>query len=351
MEPTDAMFRIYPADTRYYYHQLTDNEKRLFSEFYDCVAACRTKVFVQGRYTLAEYDHALNAIWKDCPEFIHQYGGVSYSSNGNYLTSVNFGYSMSKAELDNSVRQMVNRIQALKNDPDYGTSDFSKQYVIYRHLIRNNYYDCEKEYCGEANSTWLLGYGSCQGYTRGLNLSLRYHGIQCCEIGGVAGGGGHCWTGINLDGIWYHCDVTWDDPVVADNPANDPFDRTPAYLPYMNIPEAVMMRNRTLDIAGGFSIPRCTSMTHNYAVQNGTYHAAGAGDARTAIHNSMTRAYQAGQDCFMILFESQSDYLNARNNLTQYLRSWQYGGAQYNGCTWSDNDDVYMLQVYNLRFR
>lgn len=61
-------------------------------------------------------------------------------------------------------------------------------------------------------SSLLEGYQPvCEGYTKGLQVLCHAADIPCVQLEGSAGGG-HMWNAIKLDGVWYFCDPTWDDP-------------------------------------------------------------------------------------------------------------------------------------------
>ncbi len=53
----------------------------------------------------------------------------------------------------------------------------------------------------------------CDGYARTMRLLLLMTGTECKIISGTAGNQPHAWNLVNIDGDWYHVDVTWDDPV------------------------------------------------------------------------------------------------------------------------------------------
>ena len=355
-EPRSQMFRDYPVSTRYFYHMLTDNEKRLFAEFYDGLAECRNKIEFVGDYTLDEYKRVLFVIWYDCPEFFHLSGEDGYHSTYYYyddkLDMIEVEYSLSKSEFERRYTQIMGIIRGLRNRSDFGSSDFSKQFTVYRYLIENNEYNLAKPQCGMADSAWLLGYAKCSGYTRALNLGLRYYGLQCCEIRGFTEGSddGHMWTGVKLDGLWYLCDVTWDDPVVSPDSDYDPFQFPVAMLPYLNLPESAMMVGRTLNSDIIFPLPQCTSWKHNYYEMMGARVPAGT-NAKTAIHNALTKAYQNGNDYFVLAFANEREYRAAYSGLVDNLKSWRCGSATYGGCSWSYWDDLYIIFVHSIKYR
>jgi|GEM_PF-5599844 len=51
----------------------------------------------------------------------------------------------------------------------------------------------------------------CEGYTMAYRYLLNLAGIKSEEVN--SNDMNHCWNYVNLDGHWYHVDVTWDDPV------------------------------------------------------------------------------------------------------------------------------------------
>jgi hypothetical protein len=59
----------------------------------------------------------------------------------------------------------------------------------------------------------------CEGYTRAFKVLCDEAGITCTLVTGTAssslGTGPHMWAYVKIDGKWYACDVTWDDPQVS----------------------------------------------------------------------------------------------------------------------------------------
>lgn len=55
----------------------------------------------------------------------------------------------------------------------------------------------------------------CEGYAKAFQLLCHEIGVPCLQISGSTGGGGHMWTAVRLDGSWYLCDPTFDDPIIS----------------------------------------------------------------------------------------------------------------------------------------
>lgn len=63
------------------------------------------------------------------------------------------------------------------------------------------------------NMELYVRYTICGGYTNLFRAFCEKLGIPCQEVTGVAGGDGHAWNRVLVDGVWYMVDCTWDDPL------------------------------------------------------------------------------------------------------------------------------------------
>ena len=63
--------------------------------------------------------------------------------------------------------------------------------------------------------TSLLNYstGVCQAYSELFYLLCIRAGVDCQIVYGDSNGVGHAWNLVELDGDYYHIDVTFDDPI------------------------------------------------------------------------------------------------------------------------------------------
>ncbi|MBD2867929.1 transglutaminase domain-containing protein [Paenibacillus arenilitoris] len=60
------------------------------------------------------------------------------------------------------------------------------------------------------------GEAVCQGYSLLGYKMLKAAGIPVLIAEGTVNTGEHAWNMVQLDGVWYHLDLTWDDPVMKD---------------------------------------------------------------------------------------------------------------------------------------
>ena len=99
-------------------------------------------------------------------------------------------------------------------------SDFDKVLYLHDYLVRNYSYDYEGmrlEQAGtgtavcvrDAYTFFESGTGVCQAYMLAFLALCEEVGIPCLPV--VSDEMNHAWNMVELDGEWYHVDVTWDD--------------------------------------------------------------------------------------------------------------------------------------------
>ena len=93
-----------------------------------------------------------------------------------------------------------------------GKSDFEKIKRIYDYVMDCVAYDFSySRYT--AYHALAEGYTVCQGYALLIYRLMLMAGLDCRYITGDAGGP-HAWNIVKLDGVYYHVDATWDDPIM-----------------------------------------------------------------------------------------------------------------------------------------
>lgn len=99
---------------------------------------------------------------------------------------------------------------------------YEKVLAVHDYLILNCKYDYANYLAdtipyisGTAYGALVDGKAVCEGYTQAFLYIMNKLGIPCRYVRGYVGTtqGPHAWNMVQLDGKWYHVDVTWDDPV------------------------------------------------------------------------------------------------------------------------------------------
>lgn len=125
---------------------------------------------------------------------------------------------------DNLIQILSNKVDEIYNSIiNDNMSNRDKIKAVHDYIINNTVYDQEKANEIEkgidnnynlsdiAYGPLITGKAICSGYTDAMALFLDKMGITNYKISSKS----HTWNLVNLDGAWYHLDLTWDDPKVV----------------------------------------------------------------------------------------------------------------------------------------
>lgn len=134
----------------------------------------------------------------------------AYKGKDYYRFEYEFSY-LSSYEQELAVEEKVQEILSELNiyDSDRETQIRS----IYTYVTGNVKYDnmiYETFNVHSAYAAAIEGKAVCQGYSLLLYRLLQEIGIKNRMVAGEAGGVGHVWNIVEMDGRWYNLDATWD---------------------------------------------------------------------------------------------------------------------------------------------
>ncbi len=94
-------------------------------------------------------------------------------------------------------------------------TDYEIALFLHNYLIAHVKYEEEGENIHSAYSTIVDGVAVCDGYTRAYQILLRKMDVESMYVQGRIAesdpGVGHAWNIVNINGVYCHVDVTWDD--------------------------------------------------------------------------------------------------------------------------------------------
>ena len=237
------------ADYYYYYDHLNP----LCKEMYDLILQVVEDPVSEGNIALmltdidpnsdefqTAFDSAYFAVTFDHPELFWLYNGseadISYSwarqpINGRYTVFIAM-----KEPFTDFVRQM-NAFNAAAEGFLAGIDRNASQYEIAKQIhdkmvnlvtydldvsaTRSGYRDLAHTAYGAlvANSSGVANYAVCDGISLAYEYLLQQCGVPAVFIGGYGGDdrehmGGHAWSMVCVDGVWYETDLTWDENTV-----------------------------------------------------------------------------------------------------------------------------------------
>lgn len=139
----------------------------------------------------------------------------TYSSNKRVDIKINKKYSKEEIEkIDIEINNIINNL-GINN---YGNIR-DKIRIFHDYIAETNRYDqdmaddMKSDYHSDsAIGTLFEGMSICSGYTDTMSIFLDKLNLTNVKVATDK----HVWNAVYLDGVWYHIDLTWDDPVTSD---------------------------------------------------------------------------------------------------------------------------------------
>lgn len=82
-------------------------------------------------------------------------------------------------------------------------------------LMNSEEMKLSRTYSHTAYAPAMLGYGVCQGYTMLYSALLNKVGIENGTY--ISNAMNHQWNSVKIDDLWYHSDITWNDPTPSES--------------------------------------------------------------------------------------------------------------------------------------
>lgn len=125
-------------------------------------------------------------------------------------------------------------------------SAYEQEKAIHDYLVRHIEYDLavvgrtEPHASSTAYGALVLGKAVCGGYAEAFKLFMDLLGIECYVVVGSGDGIPHAWNMVELDGDYYHIDVTWDDPLLYDDVTGQRFQGSKPNYNYFNLSDDLL---------------------------------------------------------------------------------------------------------------
>lgn len=265
---------------RYMYNLLTEQEKGWYRKIDTAVNNLEDKVSLDVNLTVDDRYTIYFIYMFDNPEHFYLGAKVSYSSGGSLYMSYSDGTTNSfkgtavsaitdamrqnirtrKAAFDAEVARIIATIPV--NIPDV-----EKELMIYDRLLIDMHYNKNAVWDNMAEPNWtayggiINKYGVCEAYAEAFQTLCYAVGINCTGVVGTVEGGGHKWNAVQLDGEWYQCDATFDDPLKTDGTEYRP--GAANFHDYFNITSAKMLTDHAVT-GSDYPGPTCTATKYSY---------------------------------------------------------------------------------------
>lgn len=223
-----------------------------------------------GRVFYYYYHDYPNHFWRKS-EYRYEY--VDYGKET--ITKVHFYYyfdgdkikiAAAKNKFDSQVNTYLSGINASMNDVE-------KELIIHDKLVKSIEYDStiKKEHIFSSYGALVENIAVCEGYARAFQYLLNRVGIENVVATGEALDNdgraiSHAWNVVNLDGQYYHVDVTWDDATMKNK------DNNLVMYYYFNVTDTEIFKNHFIqdtmsddgDYRYSVPVPPATGTKYNY---------------------------------------------------------------------------------------
>ena len=177
-----------------------DNNFSFYCDYDDCLTDVKSFVSYQDDITTIN-------------NFVHPFNSFS-TINVDIINSGKITIKTKKSYDDYERKYVENYIQNfIDNNITDNLNNREKIKLFHDYIINNTVYD--KSSSQDSYTAYNLittGKSICGGYSDIMAIYLHMLGIQNYKITSD----NHVWNLVNLNGSWYHLDLTWDDPVASD---------------------------------------------------------------------------------------------------------------------------------------
>ncbi|BED92750.1 MAG: hypothetical protein RsTaC01_0614 [Candidatus Paraimprobicoccus trichonymphae] len=169
-------------------------------------------IVIYKKFSSKEIQKAFYEFFSNHPEifWISNYFEYFYNPSEN-CTCLKIYSNVSLAELEIAEKRLQEKLNSILIKINFNSSDYEKELFVHDWIVEN----CT--YYKEGNYKIFTSYGClvdckavCEGYAKATQLILTELGVRCRTVSGVAHKEPHMWNIVEIEGEYYHLDVTWD---------------------------------------------------------------------------------------------------------------------------------------------
>lgn len=199
---------------KYGYNSLSKNEKEAYARLYEAVKDFSSAEI--GDLGIS-WDTAKRVYWAfdyDNPQFYWLADGCGASYyNINSIETLKPTYSLTQKDAEKISATFEQAAQKIIDKALLEDTAYEQLKVINTELIKlTDYKSTGGVHISEASGPLVYGEALCEGYSKAFMYLAQSIGINCVCVVGYAGES-HMWNMVEIDGEWYHVDVTWNDPI------------------------------------------------------------------------------------------------------------------------------------------
>ncbi len=249
------------SNTYFYYNNLDASLKDAYLIMYSSFMSFDDSFSIS--VTADDVSKIFTAVLYDNPHIFWVSNNYKYIENENSVT-FNPQYRLRKQEADEISQKLNQKIDEILSATENLNSVYDIELYIHDYVCENTVYD-ENTINVDGDTAYgslLNGSAICEGYSRAIQILLDAVDIDNYLVVGDGTSDGktepHMWNIVNINGMNYHLDATWNDSG-ADNSI--------LYF-YFNVTDEYIMRDHSniTPLNNG-----CVSETYNYFIVENTY--------------------------------------------------------------------------------
>ncbi len=201
----------------------TEAEKKAYKLFAEKFGAYETNIDFDFDITRDEVERAYNYYMDDYPQHFWRGNTRNYTFIGTKMLTItltNALYGGDKAKIKEMEDKVNAQLDKILSGVKSSMTDFEVEVYIHNYLVNNCKYDTtyKAENAHNMYGALVNGVAVCEGYAYAFQHLCRLAGIQSIVVKGElktdSKTESHAWNMVELEGKYYHIDVTSDDPVM-----------------------------------------------------------------------------------------------------------------------------------------
>jgi len=254
----------------YYFEQLGSREKILYVECYQILAMQAQEILISTTDTEV-LPRIYQAVINDHPElfYLNGYNYTQYTRQEEvrYMT-FSGRYIYDEQEVARR-QEAIDKVVEEKAGRLAGSDDYETVKQVYEDLILSTDYSMDSPDNQNICSVFLDHKSVCNGYAKAAQYLLNHMGIPCIIVNGKTDGASHAWNIVEINGEYYHMDITWGDPSYFSADAGEKEGAPAIDYSYLCVTAAEISKNHSMDAE--FAFPACNAVKDNYFVREGLY--------------------------------------------------------------------------------
>ncbi|MBQ8296723.1 MAG: hypothetical protein IJX77_02970 [Ruminococcus sp.] len=194
---------------RPFYEQLSEKEKAVYTALYNGIAAGEEKIPLPYKVDEETYAKLYHLLEKQ-ESALFYIDSVYYTAPEIEEAQIEYRSVDDKDEMTAALEAKKGEILS---EISVSADDFEKALYIHDYLVQNCRYELDgSEYNATSYGCLVNGTAHCEGYAKAFDYLAKGAGLRSIIVTGISNEGiNHAWNQVEIGGVWYNLDVTWDD--------------------------------------------------------------------------------------------------------------------------------------------